>query len=244
MEKFSKYLALFLCSISSFFSVAQENYDVIIMPSKFDFLKEKNQYNLNTLSKLFFEKEGFTVYYNDEILPENIVYGKFNVLYFNLIENSGFLSTNITAELKDFQNNIILKGEEGKTREKDFAKAYTLATKSTLNSLVGKLEIKKSKTFKNNIENEITQTKDSEKVEPIKHEISSATLFAIPTTKGYKIVDSTPKTIYELNKTSVSSIFIATKENVQGVFLQKDKQWYFEYYQNEKLVSEIVDVKF
>jgi hypothetical protein len=48
-------------------------------------------------------------------------------------------------------------------------------------------------------------------------------------------------TIY---KTSNSGAFLAAKGTTQGVLLIKDNQWFFEYYENEKLVSEKVNVKF
>ena len=41
---------------------AQENvnnYKYIIVPKKFDFLKEENQYRVNTFTKFLFEKQGF-----------------------------------------------------------------------------------------------------------------------------------------------------------------------------------------
>jgi uncharacterized beta-barrel protein YwiB (DUF1934 family) len=34
------------------------------------------------------------------------------------------------------------------------------------------------------------------------------------------------------------------KGNSQGAFIQKGNEWFFEYYENEKLVSEKVAVKF
>jgi uncharacterized beta-barrel protein YwiB (DUF1934 family) len=50
--------------------------------------------------------------------------------------------------------------------------------------------------------------------------------------------------IFKLNKTSSPTFFTASKGSVQGVFIQKDNEWFFEYYENEKLVSEKVAVKF
>jgi len=36
----------------------------------------------------------------------------------------------------------------------------------------------------------------------------------------------------------------ANKNNIQGVLISKDNQWFFEYIINSKLVSEKVEVKF
>jgi hypothetical protein len=47
-----------------------------------------------------------------------------------------------------------------------------------------------------------------------------------------------------LYNTSNSSIFIAKKDTIQGVLIKNNGNWIFEYYINEKLVSEKVAVKF
>ena len=43
MSLMKKFLIVFLLGFS-LFTIAQENYNVIIMPKKFDFLKEENQF--------------------------------------------------------------------------------------------------------------------------------------------------------------------------------------------------------
>ena len=42
------------------------NYKYVIIPEKFSFLKEANKYNLNSLTKMVFEKYGFTVFYTND----------------------------------------------------------------------------------------------------------------------------------------------------------------------------------
>jgi hypothetical protein len=39
-------------------------------------------------------------------------------------------------------------------------------------------------------------------------------------------------------------VYIAIKGNSQGALIQKGNEWFFECYENEKLVSEKVAVKF
>ena len=70
-------------------------------------------------------------------------------------------------------------------------------------------------------------------------------LYAQPTESGYQLIDKTPKVVMKLLKTSQPNVFIAIKDNVQGsLILKGDGQWYFESYQNDKLVSEKIVVKF
>jgi hypothetical protein len=37
---------------------------------------------------------------------------------------------------------------------------------------------------------------------------------------------------------------MAKKGDVQGALVSKEDQWFFEYYQNDKLISEKIEVKF
>ncbi|MFV8355294.1 hypothetical protein ACNQGB_03805 [Flavobacterium sp. XS1P32] len=48
----------------------------------------------------------------------------------------------------------------------------------------------------------------------------------------------------KLLKTSQANSFIAIKDSVQGSLILKDNQWFFEYYQNDTLISEKIAVKF
>ena len=69
-------------------------------------------------------------------------------------------------------------------------------------------------------------------------------LFAIPAATGFKLVDSKLNVVIELKATSSDAVFIANKGEIIGAFIEKGNGWYFEFYQNKKLISERVDVKF
>ena len=73
---------------------------------------------------------------------------------------------------------------------------------------------------------------------------SADLLYAQPTSYGYQLIDSEPKVVMKVYKTSNSTSFMAIKGSVQGVLVSKDNQWFFEYYQNDQLISEKVEVKF
>lgn len=44
-----------------------------MVPSKFNFLKEENMYNINVLTKLFMEKYGFETYLSNETAPDDFI---------------------------------------------------------------------------------------------------------------------------------------------------------------------------
>lgn len=69
-------------------------------------------------------------------------------------------------------------------------------------------------------------------------------LYAQPMDNGFQLIDSTPKVVFKLTKTSVENVFLASRDNVNGVVLKKEGKWFFEYTANSKKVEEELDIKF
>ncbi|NJM79566.1 MAG: hypothetical protein HC854_08070 [Flavobacterium sp.] len=120
---------------------AQESYKYIIVPSQFSFFKEADRYNLNTLTKIFFESEGFKVFFDTQDLPQELANNRCNALYVNAIENNSMFFTRIKFEIKDCQNKIILSSIEASSKEKSYEKAYQQTFRDALTSLKGKLKV-------------------------------------------------------------------------------------------------------
>lgn len=235
----------------SLLTIAQENYNILIMPKKFEFLKQENQYNLNVLCKTFFEKEGFQVFYITDNLPKEIANNRCNALFLDLVEDSNMFKTTIKVELKDCQNNIVTFSKEGESRDKSFDKAYNEATRIALLSLRGATKFKNLNIFKeveSKEEVKVVKIEESElylDVNPTKNIDSNNKILNSEITKiGYNLVDENKNVKYELLKTSNPTIFIAKKGNIQGVFTLNGKNSKFESYQNDVLVVEEVEVKF
>jgi len=247
-----KFITVFLLGFS-LFTIAQENYNVIIMPKKFDFLKEENQYNLNVMCKSFFEKEGFKVYYSNEVLPKEIANNNCKALFLDLIENNTVFTTKLKIELKDCQRNVVTFSEQGTSREKNFNTAYNQAIRIALKSLEGTLQLKNTYTANTNDEKSISA--EVKEVQPTKEisvpvvkreevSISNLSLYSMITKNGYNLVDENKNIKIELFKTSNPTIFIAKKGNTQGIFTLNGKNSKFESYQNDVLVVKEVEVKF
>ena len=122
MKKFFFLVALFVSSFG--FSQAANNYKYAIVPSKFSFLKEADQYKLNTLTKMFMEKYGFITYFDTDILPKEVANENCNKVYVDVLSNGSLFTTKLTVLLKDCRNNIFFKSVEGKSPEKSYQKAY------------------------------------------------------------------------------------------------------------------------
>ena len=72
----------------------------------------------------------------------------------------------------------------------------------------------------------------------------TGTLYAQPTPNGYQLVDTTPKKILTLLKTSVQDYFIADAGGNSGIVFKRNGEWFFERYEDNKLVSQKLDIKF
>jgi hypothetical protein len=91
----------------------------------------------------------------------------------------------------------------------------------------------------------VKENKDEVQNQSLNSESSvSSQLFAQPITNGFQFINAEPKVIYKIYITSLKDLYIAAKGSLQGVLISKNNEWFFEYYQNEKLLSEKVEVKF
>lgn len=241
-----KKIVLLLVLFMSLFSLGQENYKYVIVPKKFHFFKEENKYNLNAITKSFFESEGFTVVYDTEEFPSDLAANRCSGLFLNVIEKSNMLYTKILFELKDCQNKTIVTSKQGESRDKEYEKAYKESFRAALVSMRGHLDFKPTQievVKSDEIPVEVVVQENNSETKPT-IVVNDNQLFAIPIANGFKLVDAEPKTIMIVKASSLENVFIAQKGTLYGVLLKKNNSWFFEYYESEKLVSEQVEVKF
>ena len=243
-------LTAILCSVVGF-AQSINDYKAVIIPLKYEFMKTDNQYRLATLSKQNLTKGGFEAFYSNEQLPEGYT-DRCQVLYMDVIRDNAFLVTKLIIQFKDCFGQVVFTSEAGKSREKEYEVAYKEALDNAFKSVYA-LHYKYSG-------NPVANSKTSAPVKAavattmVATPIATASspdlkdpnlLYAQPTESGYQLIDKTPKVVMKLLKTSQPNVYIAIKDNVQGsLILKEDGQWYFESYQNDKLVSEKIVVKF
>ncbi|MFE3848089.1 hypothetical protein ACFX5D_08955 [Flavobacterium sp. LB3P45] len=249
---------LFLVVLISSYCFAQSlnDYKTVLIPLKFDFTKTDNQYRLATLSKFNLNKAGFQAYYDNEQLPKENN-DRCSLLYFDVVKEKSFLTTKVYITFKNCDRKIIFKSDIGTSKEKDYQLAYTEALNKAFVSVYA-LQYKYNNGGSmvvsgpdvQNVSKGITEVGATS--EPVKQVVisrntivvSSKVLYAQPTTTGFQLIDSTPKVMMKVYNTSRKDSFIATKGNTQGVLIAIGNQWFFEYYLNDILISEKVDVKF
>ena len=161
------YILLIFLSISSqYFAQNINGYKYVIIPKKFDFQKSADQFQLNSLTKFLFEKEGFKVLFDDENFPQDLRENSCLGLKTNIISNSNMLATKLTLQLLNCDSKEIFTSEEGVSRIKDFKRGYHDAVRKAFQSVkdVGysfdkKLVITKIKKDFNNQQEEVLEEK-------------------------------------------------------------------------------------
>ena len=227
MKKICLLLILFV-SIPAF-SQSINDYQYVIVPIKFDFLKENDKFRLNTLTKLLLQKYTFKSYLSTEEIPVEIENQRCNLLYASISEDNNFLLTKIKVVLKDCKDKVVYETEFGTSRSKEYATAYNEALRSAFKSF-DKLNYK----YNGKSDVQVEELKSTENTVPIIQQngieigesnlISSNALVAETIENGFLVIDSTTSIIVlKLFKTSNESIFIATSKTINGVVIKKGK---------------------
>ena len=254
-------LVTLFCSVIGF-AQSINDYKAVIVPLKYDFIKTENQYRLATITKSNLTKAGFQAFYANEDIPAEFS-DRCQLLYIDVKKDNGFLVTKLFVEFKDCYGKVIYTSEVGKSKEKDYEVAYRESLNMAFVSVTA-LHYKYSGKTVSQTGNRVgtgamnpaavavmtpattaaVVTPAATVATPVADVSDPNLLYAQPTENGYQLIDKTPKVVMKLLKTSRPDSFIAIKDGVQGTLNAKDNQWFFEYYQNDKLVSEKVVVKF
>lgn len=221
------------------FSQTLTDYKYVVVPERFDFQKEDNQYDFNNLVKMMFEKYGFKVYLSKAHLPEELALNRCKAMYADIQKVPGFLSTNLLIELRDCAGRVLFISEVGKSKEKDYKTAYYEALRKASRSLDNYNFLRES-----TVSDEESPANTVAPPSGTPEIVADETLFAQPIPNGYQLVDSTPQVVLRIYKTSKPDSFTAIAGSYNGLVFKKGDAWYFEYYDNEQLVSKKLNIKF
>jgi hypothetical protein len=222
------------------------NYKYVIVPERFNFSKEDDQYGLNTTTKLLLMQKGFAAFTGNEKLPPAVAANRCNALMAEVVQKKGFFVTNLSLLLKDCQGNIIFKSKEGKSREKEFPVAFDMALKDAFSSLNDVPYKYDSTIVTQQQQPAATPAIPSSAPAPASSAVTAitGTLYAQAMPNGYQLIDTTPKKVLTLLKTSMPDYFIAEAGTSNGIVFKKNEEWFFEYYKGDKLVSQKLEIKF
>ncbi|MDD7886421.1 hypothetical protein [Flavivirga sp. 57AJ16] len=285
---FSVIIACFM--VTTVFSQSNLNdYKYVIVPNKFDFLKEKDQYQLNSLAQFLFEKYGFEALMEGSTYPEDLARNRCLALRSDVIKDPGMFKTKLTVALKDCNDQLIYTSELGVSREKDYARSYAGALRAAFKSIealnykyVPNENTTALQTPRTDVKNEVTQeieqlkqeiqnlkkekeaeivANEPKAIEPesktevvvpsIKkentmgagiEEVLSGVLYAQEIENGFQLVDSSPKVVYRIKQTKLDHVFLV--ENASAIIYKKGDSWVIEYYSNNILKQEVLNIKF
>lgn len=118
-----KFLLVVLCS--GIFSIGTSqnsvnDYSFVVVPEIYEFLTEKDQFQLNSLTKFLFNKHGFNAFFASELPNVKRCDG----LYADVLGKPGFIYTKLTVVIRDCYGTEIFRSEEGKSKYKEFRKAF------------------------------------------------------------------------------------------------------------------------
>mgnify|MGYP000691658981 CR=1 FL=1 len=249
----TRFLFLLFFVVSYSFSQSVNDYKAVIVPLKYDFLKTENQYRLNTVTKFNLKKAGFEAFYENEVIPAEFN-DRCGLLYVDVKKVNAFLISKLFITLEDCHGKIIFQSEMGKSKEKDYGVAYNEALNKAFQFVYdlgykyngAAVPVAAAEPVKAAVAQEVNPVVAVQSVNDnkVSESVDSGLLYAQPTPTGFQLINSEPKVIMKIYKTSVKDYYTAAKGEVQGVLIAKDNQWFFEYYLNDKLISEKVDVKF
>lgn len=124
-------IALFLATTVISQNTNLSEYSYVIVPEQFDFLKGRDQYQMNSMAKFYFEKSGFNSYLADSAPNANRCDG----LYANVEELKSILGTKLQIVLKDCNDKEIYRSQEGKSKYKEYNKTYQDALRKAFSSI-------------------------------------------------------------------------------------------------------------
>ncbi|HWB25571.1 MAG TPA: hypothetical protein VG738_08830 [Chitinophagaceae bacterium] len=227
------------------------NYRYVMVPYKYSFSKTDNQYGLSTTTKALLEQKGFVVFFDNDTLPPALAANRCSMLTADVQDNSGMFTTKLTLLLKDCNGRIIFQGKEGKSREKEYYPAYNAALQdafASLNAMAYKYDgtqpAQQPQATAAVTQPAVAVPQPSSPVVSTPVSAGSSVLYAQPTATGYQLVDTSPKKVLSLFKTSVQDYYIAQAETGSGLVFKRNGEWFYEYYQGDTLVSRKLEIKF
>ncbi len=281
---FSAIIACFI--VTTVFSQSNlSDYKYVIVPNKFDFLKEKDQYQLNSLAQFLFNKYGFEALMEGGDYPEDLIRNRCLALRSDVMKGAGMFKTKLTVELKDCNDRLVYTSELGESREKDYAKAYVEALRASFKSIealnykykpnenITALQTTKNSEEKNEVAQEIQELKQEiqnlkkekeaeiatekptgaivavvptikkeTRIETGVKEVLSKVLYAQEIENGFQLVDSSPRVVYRIKQTKLDNVFLV--ENKSAIIYNKGDEWVLEYYANNVLKQDVLNIKF
>ena len=218
---------LFLVVLLPLTLVAQ----TVIVPNRYAFQKEDNQYQLNMLTKFLLEKQGFKAYMESEA-PAELLQNPCDALKADVKNESNMMTSKVQLLLTDCTNKAVFTSQIGKSREKEFKKSYQEALRNALSG--AELATFKAAYQVPSVASKPSATAAVPELTATAAPISEPLilfLYAKPTNTGYELFDKkTNQLQFKLRKINTPDVFLAfdVEEQKYGV-LEKDGSTFYKF---------------
>mgnify|MGYP005634611283 FL=1 len=259
--KICVFLLILSATTSLWAQLSINDYKYVSVPDKFDFLKSNDQYQLNSLTKFLLKKNGFTVLNKSDNYPMDLAQNNCLLLNANVVKIKGLLTTKLQLLLTNCKNTVVFSSEIGKSKLKDYQKAYHEAlrdvfTLSEFNyAYVGADRTivlptpTPPKTPKVTPIEPTSEIVSEEPEAPSVAEVPSVPVVEVAsgliiqqTNTGYNFIDSRSKTIkYSVHATLFENVYIIDGE--EGIIYKRGQSWVRESIENGKTTIEALNIQ-
>jgi hypothetical protein len=262
-------LLLFFLIASNYATFGQEknlnNYEFIIVPERFDFLSQDDQYQTSSLTKFLLEKNGFVVLLDSEAYPRALKDNPCKGATAVVVDKSSLFKTKVIIELRDCFNKLIYTSAAGGSKLKDYKKGFQEAIRkahANMNDVTyealttaSRVEVENERSVEVPVVQEkVTTVKfvpertispssvKTKEVAENKNLEAVGLLYAQPKENGFQLVDAQPTVVFVILNTHVKGVFILKDKN--GILYKKGERWIAEFYEEGKVVAKKYQIKF
>jgi hypothetical protein len=117
-----------------FSTFAQSNlndYSFVVVPENFEFTSEKDQFQLNSMTKYYLNEHGFNAFFQSELPRVNNCDG----LYAEVVSKGSFVTTTAIIYLKDCEGTVLFESQEGRSKKKEYRQAYQESLRDAFKSI-------------------------------------------------------------------------------------------------------------
>ena len=258
--KSSKQLFIFflLFNLVVFSQESLNDYKYVSVPEKFDFLKSNDQYQLNSLTVYLLKKQGFTLLDKSDNYPMDLAQNNCLKLNANVVKLKAFMFSKLQLVLSNCKNTVVFSSEIGKSKLKEYKKAYHEALReafalsvfnyayngSNASAVMPKPPITIVKPIPEIVTEVVVKKKElQEVVEPVPTVEKAVGLLIQQTNSGYNFIDVVSKTIkFSTHATLFDNVYII--DGQEGIIYKRGQNWVREYIENGNTTIEAFNIQY
>lgn len=255
---------LFFFGLNSNAQAELNEYKYAMIPLQYDFLKGKDKYRLNTLTRVLFKGEGFGTYFNEEKLPEDLFKDRCLAIYPDVKKISGgFFKTKLQIIIKDCNGRVLLESQIGESNENNYQLAHNMALREAFKSIENldytytpeiksenaiviersaedeKKELKKKELQSEVVNSEATQiTVDTDDIKSETTEVFDAKIIE----NGFQLFDATQKRVMILLSTAAANVYLVKDRN--AVVFKNNDTWIYSENNGSKKIDKLIKIEF